>query len=878
VVAVGTEDRPAAAAAAPHLHPPATSRLDLPRDRLIDRLCVDPAPVTSVCAPAGFGKTSLLAGWAARSPDLAIAWLSLDRHDNDPAQLWTGLLQALLATGRFPVGSSLHDLLAPADQVEPSFVDAVLQEVASLGEAFWLVLDDVDVLQHPQALASLELLLRRAPSNLHLVLAGRTEPPIGLPRLRVRGVLEEIRAEDLAFTLEEAADLVAGRDVELSATDIEVLHARTDGWAAGLQIACMAVAGGEDAAAFVARFDGDDHEVADYLLTEVMDGLPAATRRFMLRTSVCTELSVGLAERLSDRMDAARVLDELGQRNAFIRRVGRGRTDYRYHDLLRTFLLAELRREDPRAERELQHTAARWHEHRGDHLHAMEHLAAAGDVAQVIEVARAHGLAAILGGRARRLHAILAALPEPDRLDSVVGLLLAAAALELGNTAEADRWLVHLDIDTLVTDGDPSLAILAASVGTARARFDLDVHTALAHLETRTVGTSGDRTLELYALHHRGVARLYVGAYQDGVSDLERATVLARASGRDAVLLSCLSFLAGAFVSIGDLPAAQAAAAEAVNLAERRGWGGSQSIAHAYMLLGWMASLRGERATAEEAAMRSLAALGSHNEPDVELATRSLELYLFADRDDAYDLLRRYVRLYDRLADAEVSPALLGYAAPVLVQVCLDLGERRWARTLAEIAIRRAPDPGEPALLRAMLQYDAGQPVAARRELAPILESSARCHLVTTEVRAWLLAVTIEQAAGNHTRAEEALRTALLLAEPVELLQPFVESQRFAELLIVGKGRFGRYEAFVDRILDRLPPTADDDDHATQRLTPAELDILRDLPSLLTLREIAEARSVSINTVKTHLRAIYRKLDVDGRRGAVDTARSRGLL
>ena len=877
-MAVGTEELPTAVAAARRLHPPAAEPLDLPRDRLIDLLCVDPAPVTSVCAPAGFGKTSLLAGWVARSQGLPVAWLSLDRHDNDPAELWTGLLQALLATARFPVGSSLHELLAPGDDIDPGFVDAVLQEVTSLGEPFWLVLDDVDVLTHPRAVTSLELLLRRAPSNLHLVLAGRTEPPFGLPRLRVGGVLKEIRAEDLAFTLEEATELLARHDVQLAAADVQVLHARTDGWAAGLQIACMAVAGGEDAAAFVGRFDGDDHEVADYLLTEVMDGLPTATRRFMLRTSVCTELSVELAQRLSDRMDAARVLDELGQRNAFIRRVGRGRTDYRYHDLLRTFLLAELRREDPRAERELQHTAARWYQQQDDHLHAMEHLAAAGDGEQVIEVARAYGLAAILGGRARRLYAVLTELPEHDRQDPVVGLLLAAAAVELGNTAEADRWLVHLDIDTLVTDGDPSLAILAAAVGTARARFDLDVHTALAHLETSTVERGGDPNLELYALHHRGVARLYVGAYQDGASDLRRATVLARASGRDAVLVSCLSFLAGALASMGDLPAAQAAAAEAVHLAERRGWGGSQAIAHAYLLLGWMASLRGERATAEQAAVRSVAALGSHNEPDVELAVRSLELYLFADRDDVYDLLRRYLRLSERLADAEVTPATLGYAAPVLVQLCLDLGERRWARTLAEIAIRRAPDPGEPALLRAMLQHDAGQAAAARHELAPILDGSARCHLVATEVRAWLLAVTIEQAAGNHTRAEEALRTALLLAEPVELLQPFVESQRFADLLIAGKGRFGRSEALVDRILDRLPPTADDHDHATHRLTPAELEILRELPSLLTLREIAEARSVSINTVKTHLRAIYRKLDVDGRRGAVDTARSRGLL
>jgi LuxR family transcriptional regulator, maltose regulon positive regulatory protein len=877
-LAVGIEVRPAAVAVPQRNHPPAASPLDLRRDRLVDILRLDPAPVTLVCAPAGFGKTSLLAGWVAQSPEAMVSWLSLDRHDNDPGRLWSGLLDALRASGRFPDGSELQQLLAPAGEIDPGFVEEVMEQVAADGAPLWLVLDDVHALQHPTAIASLELLLRRSPSNLHLVLSGRAEPPIGLPRLRVRGALKEIRARDLAFTLEETAELVRRHEVGLSAADLEVLHARTDGWAAGLQIACMAVSGGEEPGAFVARFDGDDHEIADYLLTEVMDGLPEATRRFMLRTSVCADLSLGLAQRLGDRLDAARVLDELEQRNAFTRRVGRGRASYRYHDLLRTFLLAELRREDPRAERELQHTAARWFQQQGDHLHAMEHLAAAGDNELVIELARSHGLAAVLSGRSRRLRAILSDLPEPDRREPLAALLLAAAALELDRAEEADRWLAFLDLDAIAAAADPSLAALAAAVGAARARFDLDVRAALARLESGPAGATGNADLDLYALQQRGVARLFVGAYEGSVADLQRATALARASGRDAVLISCLSFLAGTFASMGDLPATRSHAAEAVALAERRGWGRSPSLAHAYMLVGWTASLRGDTETAELAAARALASLARHNEPDVELAARSLELYLFADRDDAFAALQRYLRLYERLADADVSPALLGYAAPLAVQISLDLGERSWARTMAEIAMRRAPDPGEPALLRALLQVDAGQPAAARRELAPVLDGTAGCHLVTTEVRAWLTAAVIEQRAGNLTLAQERLRTALVIAEPAELLQPFLESRSLTGLLIGGKGRFGRSEAFVDAILERLTVKAADEDDALLRLTPAELEILRDLPSLLSLREIAAARSVSVNTVKSHLRAIYRKLDVDGRRSAVDAARSRGLL
>jgi LuxR family transcriptional regulator, maltose regulon positive regulatory protein len=878
VVAVGIDAALARDLVAPRFQPPEISRRELGRDRLLDVLRLHPTPVTLVCAPAGFGKTSLLAGWAAQADDVPVAWLSLDRHDDDPGRLWAGITGAVRATGRFPAGSHLQEMLAPTDALDPRFVDELMAQIAGIGEPLWLVLDDVHELQQAEAVASLELLVHRAPANLHLVLSGRTDPPIGLPRLRVRGTLREIRAADLAFTLDEAAQLVGRLEVGLSDTDLEVLHTRTDGWAAGLQIACMALAAGEEPGAFVARFDGDDHEVADYLLTEVMEGLPADLRRFMLRTSVCTQLSVGLAQRLSDRPDAALVLDELEQRNAFTRRVGRGRSTYLYHDLLRTFLLAELRRADPRAERELQHTAARWYQHVGDPLHAMEHLVAAGDTEQVLDLARSEGLAALLSGRSRRLRAVLLDLPEGARREASVSLLLAAASLELDQVAEADHWLASLDLDALAGGSEPRLAAFAAAVGMARDRLDLDVGVALARLESTSAGATGSPDLDLYALFQRGVARLFVGAYEGSVGDLQRATALARSSGRDALLVSALSFLAGTSASMGDIPGARHHAEEATALAERRGWGRSASLAHAYMLLGWTSSLQGDTATAEQAAARSLASLARHNDPDVELAVRSLDLYLSSHDGDAFRKLQRYLQLLERLADADVSPALLGYAAPVLVRVCLDLGERHAARRIAEIAIRRSPEPGEPALLRAILQVDAGQPVAARRELAPLLDGTAGCHLLTTEVRAWLLAVDLEQRAGNRTLAQERLRTALSLAEPAQLLQPFLEDHRYTELLVSGKGRFGRNEGFVERILQRLTRPDEDSDLGLSRLTPAELEILRDLPSLLSIREIAAARSVSVNTVKSHLRAVYRKLEVDGRRSAVEAARTRGLL
>jgi LuxR family transcriptional regulator, maltose regulon positive regulatory protein len=524
----------------------------------------------------------------------------------------------------------------------------------------------------------------------------------------------------------------------------------------------MAVAGGEEPEAFVARFDGDDHEVADYLLTEVMDGLPAATRRFMLRTSICTDLRVGLAERLSDRMDAARVLDRLEQRNAFTRRVGRDRAMYRYHDLLRTFLLAELRRDDPRVERELQHTAARWYQQQGDHLHAMEHLAAAGDGEQVIDLARSHGLAAILSGRSRRLYHILLELP---------GRRSAGPGRGAAPHRRRPRARRHARGRPLARtprprcprpQHDPALAVLAAAVGhgSCPVRPRRPCRARAAGGRTRR----GDRRprprpLRAAAAGRRTAARRRLPG---AVSDLERATVLARAGGRDAMLCRALSFLAGARSRAwGTFRPRSSTPPRRSPWPSVEAGADLQSLAHAYMLLGWMASLRGDTETAELAAARALASLAQHNEPDIELAARSLELYLIADHHDAFNALRRYLQLFERLADADVSPALFGYAAPVSCRSASTSASGTRPERIAELAIRRAPDPGEPALLRAMLHVDAGQPAAARRDLDPCSTVTVPCHLVTTEVRAWLLGTTIEQEAGNLTRAQERLGVAL---------------------------------------------------------------------------------------------------------------------
>ena len=859
------------------VRPPAPPPAETHRPRLLCRLGTD-CPVTLVCGPAGSGKTVLVASWAATAAanGAIVAWLSLDHFDDDPGALLSGVLTALRATGRFDLGARLHGFERPPRDAAAAFVQAILDEVAFLDEPVWLVLDEVHVLHSSAALGALDLLVRRLPPGLRLVLVSRTDPQIGLPRLRLEGRLLELRAQDLAFTVDEATKLLDGSHRGLAPSTVELLQARTEGWAAGLRIAGLALTVSDDPLGLVEHFGGDDHAVADYFASEVLRTLPQDLHTFLLRTSVCHQLSVGLARELSARDDAASVLTALERDNTFTIRIGRGRGTYRYHELFRTYLAAELRRTRPADEPGLHRTAAEWFVAHGEPLRAMEHLAAAGEFDRMVSLSIEHGVGALLDGGAHSLAVLMARLDPEGRDRPVLRLFGGAAALALEDLDAADWWLGGLDQDALLEEGDEFLRAFAATVALMRARYTPRVSEALDRLERTQAGATGMADLDLLALHHRGVAQLYTGRYERAVADLERAVALARQAERHAVRLSCLSFLAGTSASMSHLPKMRRHADEALQLAKRWGWGGSQAVAHAHMLAGWSAYLRNDPSEALAHAERAMSVLGPYSDPDVELAVRSLHLVVFADVEPIFEGLKAFRLAFDRLADAQMSPALLAYAVPLVVRLCLRVGETYWAKEFARRASAVAPDPGEPALLKAMLLRKAGKVDAARNVLQPVVAGQARCHVVTTEIRAHLIAAELETRRGNAPRAHEHLLEALSVAEPVEVLRPFVDDHAVTELLVAGVGRFGRCEHFAQRILASPAPSESPGDKAP--LTAGELAVLRELPSLLSLQDIADARALSVNTVKTHVRAIYRKLDVTSRRQAVEGARKRGLL
>lgn len=859
------------------LRSPAMPRTLVDRQRLVRLLTDDPPPVTLICGPPGAGKTTLLASWLAdhRDPDLRVAWLDLDRHDNDVFLLWDAVLAALRSSGAFSQDDRLHAMQPPEGGPDGAFLAELMAAIERLEQPLCFVLDNVHELTDARALASLDLVLRRLPRSLRLVLSSRTDPPLGFQRLRLADELREIRIDDLAFTHDEAEQLLEQHAIALDDRATDALLERTEGWAAGLQIAALALVDDPDPEAFLERFDGDERAVADYLVEEVLRRQTVESQRLLLETSTCSQIPLDLAERLTGRPDVGQVLDRLTRDNALTVLVGAQEPTYRYHELLRSYLQAELRRRDRREFTRLHRLAADWYDARGDGAHALEHAVLAKDGELASTLLRRFGVGLLLDGHAAQLEGLLDT-PDPSWANTPVPTLLRAAITLQDIDLDRSGPTLLPVIGAAPTGDDPWLAALHATVGLHRARLDGTTTAALAHASTTTAGETGDEDLDLLALRQRGTSRAWTGDYRAAEDDLERAVDMASARGRDAIAVACLSVLAGAASALSDFRRVRRYSDRALELAVARGWNLSPIAANAHVSRAFTSYLRLDLEDASQHATSAMECLRPHMDAPVELGARGLRALVDVDLGaDPFDALCRIRDAWDDVAGREVGPGIHAFSVPPEIRLSLMAGEPGWAAEAAQRTLSRFPEHGEAALVSAQLLAARGRADAAREALEPILRQEVPCLVTLTEVAAWLFAAEHDAARGLDGRAFESVVTALRIAEAGELLRPFTEAgPAIRELLVANVGRFGRTEEFVASILDLEATTH----RPANPLTATERSLLEDLPSMLTLSEIARAKHVSINTVKTHLRAIYTKLDSNNRRGAVQEARRRGLL
>jgi LuxR family maltose regulon positive regulatory protein len=424
------------------LHLPRTRPGFVARPRLADRLAPEQGgEVTLVCAPAGFGKTALLADWARRNPR-PVAWLSLDDADNDPARFWRHLAAALDEM-RPGVTERVAALLQGAQPSSfEAVVTALVNELAGVAEELVLVLDDYHLIQAPPVHASLGFLIDHLPPQLRLVVASRADPPLPLARLLARGQLVELREHDLRFTPTEAAELLrTAVGPELPEAAVAALTDRTEGWAAGLQLAALSLQGRGDIAAFVEGFSGSHRYVLDYLTEEVLARQPEELVGFLLETSVLERLSGPLCDAVTGRRDGQALLEQVERANLFLQPLDEERRWWRYHQLFADLLRARLHQQRPERVPELHRAAAAWFEAHGLAEEAVRHALAAGEAAWVARLMERHFPGLLWVSEDTTLRRWLAELPASVVREPWLCVALASRAAMGGRLAEAERLL-----------------------------------------------------------------------------------------------------------------------------------------------------------------------------------------------------------------------------------------------------------------------------------------------------------------------------------------------------------------------------------------------------------------------------------------------------
>jgi LuxR family maltose regulon positive regulatory protein len=364
--------------------PPAIRSQLIERANLIEMLSAEPCrKLTLLSAPAGWGKTTLLAQWVSGADDRRRrGWLSLDASDNDPTRFWTCAIAAL-DTASPGVSPRAFELITMGADPRQVVLPTLLGELAAIDHQIALILDDYHLIENRTVHEQVGFVVERMPRTFQLAIATRSDPMLPLARLRARGELLELRAEELGFQAGEAAELLDGVfGLALTDTQVELLFRRTEGWAAGLYLAALSLAGRADAATFIKTFAGDNRHIVDYLMAEVLDGQPSDLRSFLLRTSVLGRLSGPLCDAILQTSGTDSVLEKIERENLFVVPLDMSRHWYRYHQLFGELLRTELRRSEPDLVAELHRRAATWFETEGLIDEALRHLIAAGDIAR----------------------------------------------------------------------------------------------------------------------------------------------------------------------------------------------------------------------------------------------------------------------------------------------------------------------------------------------------------------------------------------------------------------------------------------------------------------------------------------------------------------
>ena len=900
------------------LHVPGQQPGFVPRPRLVQALDEGLARrLILVGAPAGFGKTALLAGWARRG-DRPVAWLSLDAGDNDPVRFWRHAVAAL-DRARPGIGERVGALLGPpAPASFAGLVTALINELAAApGDGgVLLVLDDYHLIDAGQVHEPLVFLLEHLPPGVHLVLASRSDPPLPLARLRAGGQLAELRAGDLRFTAEEAAALLRETAGDALPTEaVGALAARTEGWAAGLQLAGLSLRGRPDVAGFVAAFSGTYRYVLDYLTDEVLEGQTGQVREFLLETSVLERLSGGLCDAVTGRTDSQVMLEQVERANLFLVPLDEVRGWWRYHQLFADLLRARLRQEQPGRALELQRAAAAWCEEHGLADDAVRHALAAGDSATAVRLVEQHVDGLILRSEGGTLARWLAELPT-ELASSRPRLCLAQTFVAVANSdlaaAEppldaAERAFSHAADEPF----EPSVGKAASLLVNVPAAIALE-RAALAHLRGDAEGTAafasqalavvgeGEWMLDSILHWHLAMAEWLRGrllqaehAFESSIAQWRQVgepTLAAwgshhlgqvqRAQARQGATLDTYQQMLEITTPPGQ-PALPASGLPHVGMAEVAYQRDELDAALAHVMEGI--------ARCRQFAYSQALAMG--------LATLAWIRQAKGDQAGALDVIGEA----ERIAPSSVVTSLLNPVPAQRARLLLAQGEvTAAARWVEERGLGPDDEPGYPrepeylVLARVLLAQDRPAPALAllgRLHTAAAAQNRAGSIIEIQALQALALA-----AAGDDNAAVNTLAQALMLGCPQGYIRVFADegapmSALLGRLVAAQKADHAAARgvplgclAQVLRAFGEKPDAPGGRRAAAavpgliEQLTARELEILALLAAGTPNPRIAEQLVVSLDTVKKHVSHVLGKLGAANRTEAVTRARQLGLI
>jgi LuxR family maltose regulon positive regulatory protein len=825
--------------------------------------------LTVVVGSAGSGKTVLLADWAASRSPGRTCWLTCDEADGDRVRFWAGFIEALRAIDP-AFGADAFDLLTMDGQMSADVAVSLANDAARLPEGSAIVVDDFHRAAATVVRGLADVIECWPSKTVQLVLASRVDPPLRLHRMRLAGELCEVRDRDMYLTLDESRDLLANFGVQLSDADLGLLHRRSEGWPAALQMASLSLRSTRDPARLAHALEVRSHAIADYFIDEVLDQQPAEVARFMLDTSVLGELTADACLALTARQDAAALLHRVDAANLFLIALDEERTSFRYQHLVRQTLRAELRARDPARERLLHLRLAEWHESRGDARDAARHFLAARQPRRALALLRDHGLADFLRDPAEPGPLDLSAISPALLLDAPDDLLALATSLVLsGDVVHGGQYLDLFERARPSVQFEPRLtsrlAVIRAFRSATVGHLDQALGTALRAQVVQEREQLGDEfraaapliLLRVFPCLEILDALEREAAAASAMPGLPEPARLVLVPGARAVVLA----EAGRLAEAADVAAA--AAADARRLGFERHF-----FAIDYLrALACLALERHDLDSAEQFTEQVLR-IAERRWPLFEFLALLDRARIWAARGDAREALATVALARPVLAGA--SSMLRSRADEQEAVLRLSLGDHRAAADLASGLVPRT----RRQLMRARIALAARDHRTAEEHLgAPTAAELTPRHALERDILLAGAAIV-----RGDPAAAGILGSVLHRARRQGFLSTVVTTSPPVTGYLVEQAARLRMDPFVERLIATAlevraaqPATGRANRVLAEPLTAAEQRILRLLPTS-TYAQMANSLYISRNTVKTHLRSIYQKLGATSRCEAVERA------